>query len=257
MKATQRGFIGIALIVLFSLAIAGGGAYIYTQKEISKNKAEEAVATKEKQSSSITEIATEVPNSVVTKDEANEISNSLVIKPKIEEVKTQIPNSASDPWAVIEKYNAYIKARDLAGINSLSYNQMTFSCGSEEECEFVFEFLEDFSSSLNKNDFVHRWEDNKQVILTTDIKTLQTTFTKDTIIFAKDANGNLKLVHVASFSSDNEAAMTDSDKDGLTDQEEKCEEVSNYQGDCNITTGSTMRDSDGDGWWDGVEARFE
>jgi len=249
MKNKQRGFIGIIAIVIIALAVIGGGAYVYTQKESSQIKVQVDVVP-EQTATSTNEVVAKNPTDKVTKAEP-----TVKTETKIEvKTVTQTQVSLSDPWALIEKYKAYSKARDLAGLNSISYKSFP-PCGSKEDCDSGFGFLESVLSGLNKGDFVNNWEDSKQIILATDVKKSGTTYTRHSIVFTKDVNGNLKLVIIALYLNDEEAAMTDSDKDGLTDQEEKCEGASQYRGDCKVTD-PTKRDTDSDGWWDGVEAKF-
>lgn len=186
--------------------------------------------------------------------------------------------SLNDPWAIIDKIKDYSKNRNKAGFDSLVYDPEKMSCDNKKECESMFKFLDVMLfDSLNKNDYVDRWEDNKQMILVSKLMPIDNADEKsgsiNHLFFAKDDKGNLKFIGYDSsglgfsrkgtnrsdsvLEADIQAAIADVDKDGLSDQKEKCENYFNeYIKDCKVTD-PAKRDTDGDGWWDGVEAKFE
>ncbi len=253
MKNAQSGFIGVIIIVLVALAAVGGGAYVY------RHKSERAITAKSELAKKTNQIenkdnSVQVPNA----DSKNGAKIDTPVKAGANaNVSAQAQISSSDPWAVFDKYKAYANAHDEAGMNSLSHIQSP-KCGGGEECDSMFALLGSFLNSVNKADYTDRWEDSKQAILTGGLKKSSTagdaSVTRNSLLFTKDSLGNLKFLTMVSYSN-MEAAMTDSDKDGLTDQEEKCEGTSKYRGNCKVTD-PAKRDSDGDGWWDGIEARF-
>ena len=52
------------------------------------------------------------------------------------------------------------------------------------------------------------------------------------------------------------AALVDSDEDGIVDKDEKCEGAAQYDPRC-TKTDPNKKDTDGNGWWDGIDAQLK
>jgi ABC-type Na+ efflux pump permease subunit len=261
----KRGFITQILIFIIAVMLVGGGVSIY--KNMSESKEVETAV----------EIATTTTAEVEMKSEDRLITDNILATTTIKaEVKS---NSAvfvsKDPWAVFDKQKEYGQAKDFGGYMSLSYNQYP-ACTNKAECDMIFEIVNAVADSINKNEYVNKWEDSKQIILSTKVKKTDTStersYRKDYLFFVKDSNGNVKVLGNSSSglsisksgsNSTNEAqtaeleiSVLDTDQDGISDIKEKCEGASQYDKSCKKTD-PTKRDTDGDGWWDGVEDKFE
>jgi predicted RNase H-related nuclease YkuK (DUF458 family) len=266
----NKGFVGVVIVVVITLGLVGVGGYTY----LTRNDVKEIISTENK-----IEGQTEEENATATiiEDQSSETSN-LVVKTKVATdietkettevaVKTETlvnvttsSNSSNDPWVIIEKYKGYIKTKDMVGMNSLMYKKFE-PCSTRVECDVAFSLIGLYDiEGLNKSNFINRWEDDKQIILATEIKTDASSGEKyhsiNRVFFVKDTDQSLKILILGGEGDNMLSGLVDTDKDGLTDQEEKCEGASKYRGDCKITDPS-KRDTDGDGWWDGVEDKFE
>lgn len=261
----KGGFITQILIFIITVTLIGGG--VYTYKNMSESKVVETTI----------EIATTTTAEVEMKGEDKLVSHNIQATTTIKaEVKSNATTFVStDPWVVFNKQKEYGQAKDFPGYMSLSYNQYP-ACASKADCDMMFQFVNAIADSINKNEYVNKWEDGKQIILSTNVKKTDTatekSYTKDYLFFVKDSNGSVKVLgnsssglHIlkAGSNSSSEAqtselefSVVDTDQDGISDIKEKCEGASKYDKSCNKTD-PTKRDTDGDGWWDGVEARFE
>ncbi len=186
--------------------------------------------------------------------------------------KTQ--KAKRDPWLAFEKYKAAAAAQDLAGMNLASRNQYIEICKSKEECDTVFGYLNQYLSQIKKEDYVNVWEDEKQIILSTNKEIQESDAEKlfgiKYLLFVKDENGMPKFLTGLSdgqirekadktldeLDAELQLAITDTDKDGLFDARERCE-VALRAGETCVKSDPNNRDTDSDGWWDGVEIRFE
>lgn len=192
---------------------------------------------------------------------------------------TQILNlgqKASTPeeaWIVFQKYLTFAKNHDLEGLKSVSY-QLSPTCTDplkQKECYQLMDSAYSFGIELKKADFINIWQDSKQIILFTNVIKQEVEvsrgYTKGVIYFTKDSAGNLKVLSFnpvyGAFTKiagktdvEIEATLTemlkDTDQDGLDDQVEICKD----QGPACVKTDPTKRDTNGNGWWDGIEALF-
>src|SRR3989338_9834591 len=179
-----------------------------------------------------------------------------------------------DPWVAFDKVLSSEKNHDINGINSASFK--AFDCGTATvgACSSIMDFLYRAQSVLIKSDFVNKWEDGKQIIFSSKPMKTDTATSKgykvSFIYFVKEAtSGTVRLLAVkpnVRFSYDTvntdlttsqiekelQNMMFDSDLDGLTDLEENCEGAKQIEKTCS-TTDKDKRDSNGNGWWDGVE----
>jgi hypothetical protein len=137
-------------------------------------------------------------------------------------------------------------------------------------------------SSLKKEYFTYTWSDNKQIVLATDwsIGTEGdfATRMRAIIYFVIDQSGNIKLLSfkpaqgtfISKYDKDasgNPVKLSDKelndrlikftedkDQDGIEDFIETCSGISDTSA-C-IKTDPTKRDTNGNGFWDGLEAIF-
>lgn len=190
--------------------------------------------------------------------------------------KPEIKNSLSHTaWTVFENYLNFAKAHDLSGIKSLSY-QLSPTCADAtktEDCNALMDNVYFFGKDMKEKDFVVIWSDSKQIILSTNFKrqeigTTTAAYTRGIIYFTKDLKNNIKLL---TFNPEDGIAINrdkiapdqlearlihmtiDSDQDGLPDTVETCAGFA-VEANCpNKITNPNKRDTNGDGWWDGVE----
>lgn len=206
-----------------------------------------------------------------------EISSSTVETntPTAISANTSIKDKA---WETLQKYLNFAKTRDIEGVRSLSY-QLTDSCKnytkSEEnkkDCDAKMDTVAFFGTSFVKKDFVEVWSDSKQIILATDFRIEENeeaiSRTRSIIYFVVD-DGVIKMLKFepAKGSILQKEGLTkaeidkrlldfteDSDKDGAEDYLENC--LSKSQDTTCVKTDTTKRDTDLDGFWDGIEVLF-
>ncbi|NCN07158.1 hypothetical protein GW933_00530 [Candidatus Falkowbacteria bacterium] len=145
--------------------------------------------------------------------------------------------------------------RDLAAKASLDeFNTELDSVNFQQLADFEYSVLNVYEKSM----FVNNWFDNHQLIMNADVQKDiaddQVTYKMRSLKFIKEDN-KWKLIGasdiIIGWFTDIEAQdrIRDTDKDGLTDFNERCE--SGFS-NC-IKTDPLDRDSDDDGWWDGIE----
>jgi len=205
-------------------------------------------------------------------------NNTSLIKTDsiVSEQTLPLSNNPKDlAWAVFSKYLGYNKDQNLEGVKSVVY-KVAPVCNDAKtliDCKARMDLAYSYGSALKKADFVNVWSDEKQIILATDFwlessKDLdQYGRFRSIIFFIKGTDGAWKLL---SFSPTKGGATNkgsasqeevddriiryteDNDKDGMADYEEEC---LTKPGDLTCTkTSPKIRDTNGDGWWDGVEA---
>ncbi len=185
---------------------------------------------------------------------------------------------SSDPktlaWNIFQKYVSYNKAHNLEGVKSVIYklSPVCSNPAKKVECEARMDAAYEYGSEMNKGDFVNVWTDSKQTILSTDfwLETSKETDSfgrfRSTMFFVKDTEGNLKLLSfnptqggaTVKGSATQEEIDTriiryteDNDQDGRADYDEECLAVT--KGTVCTKTNPSLRDTDGNGWWDGVD----
>ncbi|MFH0804118.1 MAG: hypothetical protein V1896_00765 [Candidatus Zambryskibacteria bacterium] len=192
-------------------------------------------------------------------------------------VPGQILPLSNDPkdvaWAVFQKYLAYNKAQNLEGVKSVVY-KIASVCEDVKntiDCKARMNLAYQYGSVLKKEDFVNVWSDEKQTILTENFKIQEDDSTigrtRAIIFFIKDEAGNLRMLSFSPFkgvATDKGTASReelidritnyteDKDEDGLADYTEEC--IPAETKDTCVPTNPKVRDTDGDGFWDGVEA---
>ncbi len=189
---------------------------------------------------------------------------------------------AKDPkteaWDLFQKYLSYNKNQDLAGVKSLVYkiSKVCDTTKPSDECKARMSSAYAHGSTLKKEDFINVWSDKRQTVLTTDFWTetsvelnLVGRF-RSMIVFVRNEKGELKLL---SFSPTKGGATAknsapeqelndriirwseDKDKDAIADYEEEC---LNKPDDTKcVKTNPKLRDTDADGFWDGVDALLD
>ena len=213
----RRKIIYIIIIAIIVLVLIGGGVYLKTQNQTEISTEKEIVVNENP-------IVDATKNNTVQKTEVNKISN--------------------DPWELIQKIISATKAGNLNDVNSLIYKKC-----DQSSCEGLLSGMYNILNTLNKTDFVTKWEDSKQMILLTapkqELVNYNTNYSQSLLFFVKTQTG-LEFLMMSYKSLPD---LTDSDKDGSPDSTENC---SNGNPSCQKTNPSN-RDTDGDGWWDGIE----
>jgi hypothetical protein len=177
-------------------------------------------------------------------------------------------------WAVLEQYLKFAKDKNLEGLKTVSY-QISAECKNSPKSDACLNKLSTvafFGQELKKENFKYVWSDSKQIILATDFKFEENeqmiSKTRGIIYFVID-KGAIKLL---SFNPSKGAVVMkstaskeelndrltryteDKDEDGKEDYLEECLSTSQEEG-C-VKTDTTKRDTNGDGFWDGIEALF-
>ncbi|MEK7200627.1 MAG: hypothetical protein AAB672_00645 [Patescibacteria group bacterium] len=203
-------------------------------------------------------------------------TEKIKIDPNIPGQTLPLSNDPKDvAWALFQKYLAFNKARDFEGVKSVVYKIASVCTDPKTriDCEARMNSAYQYGSTLKKEDFVNIWSDENQIILSTDFwlesieKLDQYGRFRSIIFFVKGADNEWKLL---SFSptmgnATNKGAANqeevdtrliiyteDKDKDGIADYIEEC--IPADIKDTCVPTNPKIRDTDGDGLWDGVEA---
>jgi|GEM_PF-1696208 hypothetical protein len=180
---------------------------------------------------------------------------------------------SDDPWVAFEGVSLALKNKDIALYNTYSYKQTV----PGEEARFVnaADLAYEASANTKKGDYVNRWQDERQAIYSTKPMKRDAAetyrYVQDTIYFIKVGDQWKELVmsgHSWNISKKDtnqtdvqieqslQAMMLDSDRDGLTDQEETCMGSNEFNQKC-VKTNPNKIDTDGDGWWDGVQVKMK
>jgi len=217
------------------------------------------------------------PTAEITGEENPEVNvEKTKINPNIFGITLPFSNTPKDAaWTLFQKYLEYNKAQNLDGVRSVVY-KVASVCEDPKttiDCKARMSAAYSYGSAMKKENFTNIWSDEKQIILSTDFW-LESSEDMDQygrfrsiIFFIKDADGNLKML---SFSPTKGGATNkgvasqeevddriiryteDNDEDGIADYEEECLNKPN-DSTC-VKTSPKLRDTDGDGLWDGVEA---
>ncbi|MBF0387984.1 MAG: hypothetical protein HQL20_09055 [Candidatus Omnitrophica bacterium] len=172
-------------------------------------------------------------------------------------------------WGVFEQFLGALKGHDVQKATALSYNPLPCS---PEECGPIFDMIYSVYRDYKKTDFIDAVKDSKQCIISTrevlSDGDEERSYTKNSIVFIVNPQGAWVLLtaeprvwgHTKKATNlpteEIEKAlrimMQDSDADGKTDNEETCQGAQEYNSSC-VKTDASLKDTDGDGWWDGVE----
>jgi len=177
-----------------------------------------------------------------------------------------------EAWNLFQTYLEFNKNKNLEGVKSVVY-KISNVCNTEKpsnDCINRMSLAYFYGAQLNKDSFTNVWGDNKQIILATDFydenEASTTTRYRTIIYFVRDNNNNLKMLSFNPINGSNlnngnyttdeikQKLVTyteDNDQDGMADYQEQCKDTKENSG-C-VKTDSTLRDTDGDGLWDGIE----
>jgi hypothetical protein len=198
-----------------------------------------------------------------------------------EDVPMAVSPSSTSRNAALKVFKDFLtkaEAHDIEGVRALTYKQSEACADLErqEECFALMDNVVEFGKEVKEEEYVNLWEDKSQIILTTEARrdSFQQSegYLRGYIYFVRDSfTGSIKVLAFEPNrgwfykSKDTDTAdfvehklqdeIKDSDRDGLTDFQESC--LGSYfdSPDC-TNTNPNERDTDGDGWWDGVEFYF-
>lgn len=180
-------------------------------------------------------------------------------------------------WQIFSLYLSLLKGHDIAGIKDISHQQSA-TCqdkNMEKECFVIIDSVYNATVGLKREPFVNVVEDGKQMIVYTnpfrdELGTTTVGLLRSYMFFTKNSSGELKVLSLnpgmgnyrpilASSTAEQtfrvlEKSIVDSDKDGIMDNEELC--IGAYESPECVKTDPNNRDSNGDGWWDGIEQFF-
>ena len=178
--------------------------------------------------------------------------------------------NAIDLWSVFDKFNEAIRNKDIAAYNAISYKQVPPA--EYEDFKEAAPIMYEITNEVDKDEYINKWQDNKQAIYSTNLRKKgddQNYIYDQSFLMIINDNGNwkmltegpLNLTYHATGKYNNSAEREDnlqkmaldSDKDGLSYQDETCSGL--FTASC-IKTDPNNKDSDGDGWWDGIEAEM-
>ncbi|MEK7635396.1 MAG: hypothetical protein AAB446_03140 [Patescibacteria group bacterium] len=213
----------------------------------------------------------EIPlENVATTTVEKEIENTSILP------KQTLPfsdDSKDTAWTVFQKYLGYNLDKNLDGVKQTVYkvNVVCESAVATDECKNRMDMAYAYGSVLKKEDFTNIWSDSKQTILATDFKIQEddTAIGRNRAIlfFVKNNAGNSVLLSFSPFKGSvlEKASTTreelisklttyteDTDKDGIANYEEQC--LAPYESSTCVKTNPNLRDTDSNGFWDGVQA---
>lgn len=288
-QAKNSNTIIFSAVTFIVLLLFGGGLfayYKYQNNDISKVSLSSgnAVGT-----TSINEIASqnvlsdgdEVVTNTTQSPIATTSTSSAVAKvsnlPKATStpIKSTATASASvDLWAIYDKMTLALKNKDVDAFNAVSYDQVPSS--QKSQFNQIATFLYDQSIKIDKSSYVNKWQDSKQAIYSTNPEKMDDDevykYSQGTVMFInKDGSWKILLTSPergwnvvksgtnstpAQIEKDLQAMMLDSDKDGKKNDEETCSNGEQYNSRC-VKSDPNKRDTNGNGWWDGIEANMK
>ncbi len=181
-------------------------------------------------------------------------------------------------WATFDAYRNVLEVGDVSLLEPLSY-RLSPTCSNEEmveECKLRMQAVYDLVKDFNRDQFSEVWYDEKQILLFTPPQRNETeevvSYERSYIYFTRDLNGNPRILaidpkQVWSFTraekemSDEdiereiEVITIDIDQDGIPDIYEVCAEGADPT--LCMPTDPEVRDTNGDGWWDGFQQYIE
>lgn len=263
----SRTWLTVVLVILIVVLLGGGGVFAYNMFYAKKAEVNP-------------EVVQQIENPATTVDnEATQVAQDAPVasNPTPAPVNTSNSSTSSvtvDLWSIFDQSTLALKNADVAAYNKVVYDQIP----PEESSHFASfaPFLYEEASKTNKAAYIHKWQDDKQAIYTTnpvkrdDEKTYG--YSRSSIMFINSAGSWKILVDApdrgwnvsksgtnktaAQVEADLQAMMLDTDKDGLTDQEETCTGGQAYNPKC-VKSDPAKRDTNGNGYWDGIEAKMK
>ncbi len=178
-------------------------------------------------------------------------------------------------WKVFEQYLNAAKQKNRDALRNYSYQLSSVCDGDEvsEECLQRMESAYSVGSTFEKKAFTVRYGDQKQFILATEPKEFENEtsagYTQQYLLFAKKDDGKFYVLGMDpdrswyTIKKENiskeellllaKEEMLDSDLDGAPDKFENCEFPESFLFLSCEKTDPLNRDTDQDGWWDGIE----
>lgn len=163
---------------------------------------------------------------------------ALSLSPQLPDIKLVAPNPvASEAWETFEMYLGFAQAHNLKGLKSLSH-QLSDACkdaGRVAECNSLMDNVYAIGRSLNQDDFRNAYYDDRQIVLITDYHdtTIQGTLARIALFFTRTETLEPRVLGMKVCLGDE------------TLSNEKC-----------VNTDPATRDTNNNGWWDDVEAKF-
>ncbi len=192
----------------------------------------------------------------------------------VSQVQSSPQNSVRGMWTTFSNYLTAAKTHNIQDLKEYAYalSDVCKDPKQEKACFDKMDAVYAAGSKLQEGDFVIRHEDGKQGILETNLMPISSDtgfgYRKSIIIFVKDGSGNPKLISLkpseewrvkrnpasttAELQKSLEDMVKDTDQDGLTDHIEQCIFADNMLMISCVESNPNKRDSDGDGYWDGV-----
>src|SRR3989344_5672573 len=142
----------------------------------------------------------------------------------------------SEAWETFEKYKEAIRAHDLDKVKSLSH-QISPTCddpAKRDECNALMDNVSLLTENWMREDFTQTAYDGRQVVLSTDYIEVSPDLDpiKTVLFFTREPYGEPKVLGI-----------------------KFCFGIEGLDDEC-VDTNPATRDSDNNGWWDDVEARF-
>ncbi|MEI6553043.1 MAG: hypothetical protein WCO09_00575 [bacterium] len=265
------GSILILVVIILLILLVGATAFAYVKKmgpfnDAQNNQVNNIGAASSTNSNPVTDNSATTSITVAVDPASSTTTSTNAIK---SDSSAGDQTEKVDLWGIFDKSVLAVKNKDIKSYNKYSYTQVT----PDQESQFLqyASFLLDITKKINKSDYVNKWQDGKQAIFTTlPQKTdddSQYGYKQGMIMFI-NKDGLWKILSISpdrawaiSKSGTNhtatqieqelQAMMLDSDKDGLTNEEELCLGAKKGDPTC-VKTNPNKRDTNGDGWWDGI-----
>lgn len=181
------------------------------------------------------------------------------------------PELADKAWATFQSYLAAAEAHDLDALKPLAY-QLSSACSDDkraDECYKLMDQVVEIGKEYKREEFTQVFHDDKQVVLATDRHYEESDVVKASarrlIFLTRENDNDMKILfftlpmqltftykegrtpeeidaRLSQMTIDTDADLADDEVENCTDQDEKC-----------VKTDPNNRDTDGDGWWDGIE----
>ncbi|MDB5194170.1 MAG: hypothetical protein JWN50_184 [Parcubacteria group bacterium] len=188
---------------------------------------------------------------------------------------------ATESWNVFQAYMNAVKNHDLEALSGSSY-KLSDACLDSTQlptCTSRMDAVYGIIKNFKKSDFTNVVYDDRQIILTTDwhLETSDVAIgeARQAIYFVRTTTGAPKVLYftqpeeiVYSFKDATMATstlidrlkvrITDSDQDALENEVETC----TYEGAASSTppcvqTDPNKKDTNGNGWWDSIDAHLK
>lgn len=215
----------------------------------------------------------------IVQDEKPNVENQIMkteINPTLPDITLPLSGAPKDvAWNLFQKYLSYNKSQNLEGVKSVVY-KVASVCNDPKtliDCKARMGSAYSYGSAFKKEDFKNVWSDQNQIILATGFWTESSTDLdqygrfRSVIFFVKGSDQGWKLLSFsptqggatgkgAASQEEVDARLLryteDGDQDGVSDYVEEC--LSAKTKDSCVPTDPKLRDTDGDGFWDGVQA---